>query len=116
MKHFGELFFLVVAAWFVWVLFGATPHTRLRRACDPVAWTTDSFTAFSRATNSDYTYDLNYASNTLDYRCQIFLWDYFYRASFLQRHPGITKKQADRYEVAHLYYVQHNPQSTVTKR
>lgn len=109
MKHFGELFFFLVVIWFVWVIMGSSPHVRLRHACAPIAWTANTFTAFSRATDSDYSEDLHVASNTLNYKCQMFLWDYFYRAQFLKEHPGVTKANAERYEVAHLYYVQHHP-------
>lgn len=114
MKHFGELFFFLVVIWFVWAVMGSTPHSRLRRACVPLAWSTDALTAFSRTTNSDYSNDLSLASHTLNYKCQMFLWNYFYRAQFLKEHPGVSKASADRYEVAHLYYVQHKPAAPST--
>ena len=110
MKHFGELFFLLVVVWFVVTIAQPTPHARLHYACEPIAWTTDLFTAFSRTTDSDYSNDLSLASHTLDYKCQMFFWNYFYRAQFLQKHPGVSRKSADRYEVERIYYFQHRKQ------
>jgi len=109
MKHFGEVFFVAVMVWVFWIFFSPTPHQRLYRACAPVDWTIGSFTALARATNSDYANEISLANKTIDYKCELTLWEYFYRRQFLKAHPGVTKTSADQYEYRYLQFLHQHP-------
>ncbi|MBU2765028.1 hypothetical protein HAP94_02170 [Acidithiobacillus ferrivorans] len=88
MKHFEEIFFFVVLGWFIWVIMGPNGDVRIDRTCTPVAWMGDGVTSIARAMGTDYGKNTRIASENIDYRCKMTVWDFFYRSEWQKTHPG----------------------------
>jgi hypothetical protein len=87
MKHFGEVFFVLVFVFFIWTIMGPTGTQRIHRVCTPVAWAGDGVTSLARAAGTNYGKETHIASQNIDYRCQMAIWDFFYRQAWLKAHP-----------------------------
>lgn len=87
-KHFEEVIFFLIIGWFVWVIMGSNGTVRVERGCSLVQWGGEAITSVARAAGTDYGEKAKIATDTVDYHCQMALWDFFYRSEWEKEHPG----------------------------
>lgn len=87
-KHLEEVSFFLLLGFFIYVILGSTGDARIKRACEPVHWIGDGITAVAGGMGTNYGKRTVVFNNTITYRCEMTLWDFFEKSAWEKAHPG----------------------------
>lgn len=78
----GAFGFVLLIVFIGWIFIAGSPHTRLERACSPVAWTGRATLATVALIHKEWEKGTERFFQKTDYDCQYILWNQFYSSDW----------------------------------